>query len=177
MSRVGSTELEVKQGVLVDISNNVIKVSSSGKELSMNYSPDLDVVLKDGKITLKPKSDSREVRSLWGLTNRSISNMIMGVTEGFQIILELNGVGFKASTDGKILTLSLGFSHDIKIVIPQGIDVKCKGQNEVEISGFDKQKVGQFAATIRKLRKPEPYKGKGVKYKGETILRKEGKKK
>jgi len=177
MSRVGSVILDVKAGVNVDINNFNIKVKSSGKELSMDYSPNLDIKLNDNKISITPKKDNKETRSLWGMTNRIISNMIVGVTDGFTKILELHGVGFKAVTDGKILTLSLGYSHDIKMIIPAGIAIKCPKATEIQITGSDNQRVGQIAADIRSLRKPEPYKGKGVKYKGEIIRRKEGKKK
>lgn len=177
MSRVGSEILQVESGVKVDISGSSINVSGSGKELSFDFSPNLDVKLDGDKIHVTPKRQDRETRSLWGLTSRRIKNMIAGLSQGFTKELELNGVGFKAVTDGKILTLSLGLSHDIKMIIPENVTIKCPKATEVVISGHDKQLVGQVAADLISLRKPEPYKGKGIKYKGQTIRRKEGKKK
>ena len=132
---------------------------------------------EEDKVKVTPLSESKTAKAAWGMVRTLVNNMVKGVSEGFSKVLEINGVGYRASIDGDILTLQLGFSHDIKLAIPSDLEVKCTKPTEILVSGIDKQRVGQFASEIRKLRKPEPYKGKGVKYQEEIIRRKEGKKK
>jgi large subunit ribosomal protein L6 len=133
--------------------------------------------VEDGQISIQPVNDSQRSRAAWGMQRTNVLNLVTGVTEGFTKVLEITGVGYRAAAQGKNLRLQLGYSHDVNYAIPEGIDVKTPDPNTVEISGIDKQKVGQVAAEIRRWRKPEPYKGKGIKYRGEFIFRKEGKKK
>ncbi len=133
--------------------------------------------VQDGQIAVEPVNDSKKSRSFWGMQRTLVSNLIDGVTEGYSKTLEIKGVGYRATAQGSKLKLQLGFSHDVDLDVPEGLDVKTPDQTTVIISGIDKQAVGQFAAEIRRWRKPEPYKGKGIKYQGEYIFRKEGKKK
>ena len=128
-------------------------------------------------IVITPLNETKDAKSVWGMTRTIINNMVLGVSEGYNKNLEINGVGYRAAIDGNILTLQLGYSHDIKLAIPEDLEVKCVKPTEISISGINKQRVGQFASEIRRLRKPEPYKGKGIKYQEEVIRRKEGKKK
>ena len=137
----------------------------------------MNVTLNDGQIVVQPANDDRRALSMWGLSRTLVANMVQGVSVGFTVKLEINGVGYRAAVDGKLLTLQLGFSHDIKYAVPADIDIKAEKPTALAISGIDKQRVGQIAAEIRSFRGPEPYKGKGVKYEGEVIVRKEGKKK
>jgi large subunit ribosomal protein L6 len=143
--------------------------------------PLLDDLVKyeidEGEIRVTPLTDAQRNRAAWGMTRTNVQNLITGVTEGFTKVLEITGVGYRAQAQGRKLRLQLGYSHDVNYDLPEGIDVKTPDQNTIEISGIDKQKVGQVAAEIRRWRKPEPYKGKGIKYRGEYIFRKEGKKK
>ena len=132
---------------------------------------------EEDKVKVTPLSESKSAKAAWGMVRTLVNNMVKGVSEGFSKVLEINGVGYRASIDGDILTLQLGYSHDIKLAIPSDLEVKCTKPTEILVSGIDKQRVGQFASEIRRLRKPEPYKGKGVKYQEEIIRRKEGKKK
>jgi large subunit ribosomal protein L6 len=131
----------------------------------------------EGSIAVQPANDSREARAFWGMQRTLVQNLITGVTEGFTKVLEITGVGYRANSQGKTLKLQLGYSHDVDFAVPEGIEIKTPDNTTIEISGIDKQKVGQVAAEIRRWRKPEPYKGKGIKYRGEYIFRKEGKKK
>jgi large subunit ribosomal protein L6 len=133
--------------------------------------------IADGEIRVTPLTNAQRNRAAWGMTRTNVQNLVTGVTEGFTKVLEINGVGYRAQAQGRNLRLQLGYSHDVNYKLPEGIDVKTPDQNTVEISGIDKQQVGQVAAEIRRWRKPEPYKGKGIKYRGEYIFRKEGKKK
>jgi len=177
MSRVGKQPITIPSDVEVNIVSNTVTVKGQKGELKKLF-PSLVNIIKDGeKVLVSPKDDTKNSKSAWGLTRTIINNMVHGVKEGFNKTLEINGVGYRAAISDNILTLQLGYSHDIKLAVPLDIDVKCVKPTEVLISGIDKQKVGQFASEVRQFRKPEPYKGKGVKYKDEIIRRKEGKKK
>jgi large subunit ribosomal protein L6 len=143
----------------------------------MVVSKDVEALLDGDSVLVKPRDESKRSRMLWGMTRNMIRNMVTGVATGYTVNLEINGVGYRAAVQGKVLNMQLGYSHDINYPIPEGITIKCEKPTAISISGADRQKVGQVAAEIRGYRKPEPYKGKGIKYDHETILRKEGKKK
>ncbi len=179
MSRIGKQPVVVPAGVEIDLAECSIKVT--GKLGKLSYSFDHKVIVNynkaESKIVVAPKGTDKKERAMWGLSRTLINNMIVGVSQGFTKILEINGVGYKAAVNGNILTMFLGYSHDIKYIIPKGIDIKCPKPTQIDIFGYDKQLVGEVAALIRSLRKPEPYKGKGVKYSDEVIVRKVGKKK
>lgn len=177
MSRIGKKAVAVPQGVEAKLDGKNLVVKGPKGELSMTFVDDVDVKLEDGNISVNPVGETKRARSMWGMQRTLANNLIEGVTEGFSKTLNLVGVGYRASVQGKNVQLQLGYSHDVIYPIPEGIDVKCPDQTTVVISGIDKQKVGQVAAEIREWRKPEPYKGKGVKYADEYIFRKEGKKK
>lgn len=177
MSRIGKLPISLPSDANVNIEGNNIKVSGKLGELNMACCNEVTISQSDKKIFVKPINDSKVAASMWGLTRSLIFNMVKGVTEGFQVRLEINGVGYRCAVDGKILTMFLGYSHEIKYLIPQSIEIKCEKPTLLVIFGADKQKVGQVAALIRSLRKPEPYKGKGIKRENEKIIRKEGKKK
>lgn len=177
MSRVGKYPVAVPQGVTVTVTDNVVTAKGKLGELRYAAVAEVETTLEDGKIWVKPKSESKRARQQWGTTRARIANLIQGVSGGFSKKLELVGVGYKAAVQGKILKLSLGYSHDIDYPIPPDLTMATPAPNQIEISGMDKQRVGQVASEIRGFRPPEPYKGKGVKYAGEFILRKEGKKK
>lgn len=178
MSRIGKLAVPIPKGVTAKVEGQTVTVKGPKGELSFTV-PDRVVVkqLEDGAIKVDPIDQERESRSLWGLSRTMIMNLVTGTTDGFTKALQINGVGYRAAVQGKDLTLALGYSHDVRYPIPQGIDIKCPKPTEIVVSGIDKQRVGQVAAEIRKWRPPEPYKGKGVKYADETIVRKEGKKK
>ena len=177
MSRVGKQPVILPEGVDVNIVNNTILIKGKKGELKNNYPDSVKVIKEDNKIIVSPINDSKSSKGSWGLIRTIINNMIVGVEQGFTKSLIVNGVGYRASVSDGIITLQLGYSHDIKLAIPKDLEVKCTKPTEIAISGIDKQKVGQFASEIRSLRKPEPYKGKGVRYSDEIIRRKEGKKK
>ena len=177
MSRIGKRPVEMPSGVSANLDNGTLSVKGPKGTLSMSTSEQIDYNIEDGSISLKPANDSRIARNDWGMQRTLVSNLVEGVTDGFTKVLEITGVGYRAQAQGKKLKLQLGFSHDIDLDVPEGLDVKTPDQTTIEVSGIDKQAVGQFAAEIREWRKPEPYKGKGVKYRGEFIFRKEGKKK
>ncbi len=177
MSRVGKQPVTLPKGVDVNIANNTILVKGKKGELKNNLPETVKVIKEDDKIIVTPINDSKSSKGAWGLIRTIINNMIVGVEEGFTKNLVVNGVGYRAAVGDGILTLQLGYSHDIKLAIPNDLEVKCTKPTEISISGIDKQKVGQFASEVRALRKPEPYKGKGVRYSDEIIRRKEGKKK
>ncbi len=177
MSRIGKKPIEIPSGVTVEQSGAEISVKGPKGLLSMTLVEQVDIEIKDNLIKLKPKDDSKLARSMWGMQRTNISNLVEGVTEGFMKKLVIKGVGYRARMKGKDLNLQLGFSHEIDFPVPEGITIECPDLTTVIISGVDKQKVGQVAAKIREYRKPEPYKGKGIKYQGEYIFRKEGKKK
>ena len=177
MSRVGKHPVEVPQGVTCQINGQELSVKGKNGELKAILSKEVLPTLEDNKIWVKPVDESKQARMLWGTWRRQVDNMVTGVHEGFTVRLEINGVGYRAAVEGNTLKLQLGYSHDVLYPIPQGIKIVCDKPTNVAISGADRQLVGQVAAEIRAYRKPEPYKGKGIKYEGEKIYRKEGKKK
>ena len=177
MSRIGKNPVTIPEGVDVAISGREVTVKGKLGQLTGSLASEVEASKEDGKVWIKPISEDIRSRSMWGLGRTLVNNMVRGVSEGFSRRLEIVGVGYRAAIQNKILTLQLGYSHDIKVMIPDDIDVVCERPTAIEIKGLDKQKVGQLAADIRGLRKPEPYKGKGIRYEGEYILRKEGKKK
>lgn len=178
MSRIGKLAVSVPKGVTATIDGQKVSVKGPKGELSFTV-PDRVVVKQqdNGAIKVDPVNEDQKSRAMWGLSRTMIQNLVTGVTEGFKKELQINGVGYRAAISGKDLELNLGFSHPVKYSIPEGIDIKCPKPTEIVVSGIDKQRVGQVAAEIREWRPPEPYKGKGVKYADETIVRKEGKKK
>jgi large subunit ribosomal protein L6 len=177
MSRIGKKAVTVPKGVTADVSGQSVKVKGPKGELSFLASEDVDITFDDGTISVMPRDKSQKARSAWGMSRTMVQNLVKGVTDGFERKLEINGVGFRAAVAGKNLQLNLGYSHEVLFPIPTGITIQCPKPTEIVVSGADKQKVGQVAAEIREFRKPEPYKGKGVKYSDEYIHRKEGKKK
>jgi len=178
MSRVGKKPIEIPSGVTVSVNAGVVAVKGAKGELKSPLAPEVVVTVEGSNVIVLPvnKEDQRS-RAMWGTTRNHVSNMVEGVSKGFTVRLEIQGVGFRAAADKNYLTLALGFSHEIKYSIPEGVTIVCEKPTAVAISGFDKRLVGQVAAEIRALRKPEPYKGKGVRYEGEFVRKKEGKKK
>ncbi len=177
MSRLGKLPVTIPDKVTVNVGANSITVKGPKGELSTNVTADVVVSITDGKVWVKPANDSQVSRAMWGTVRANVKNLVEGVTNGYKKQLDINGVGYRAAAQGQILTLALGFSHEIKYIIPAGITVTVDKQTTVFLAGADKQRLGQVAAEIRALRGPEPYKGKGIKYSTETIRRKEGKKK
>ena len=177
MSRIGKKPIEIVKGTTVTINGQEVAVKGPKGELKLTLVDDVTVSQGEGGIIVAPREDTQRARAMWGLSRTLVQNLMTGVSEGFTKNLEINGVGYRAALQGKKLQLNLGFSHEVLYDIPEGIEVKVAKPTEVSISGIDKQKVGQVAAEIRSYREPEPYKGKGVKYAGEFIFRKEGKKK
>ncbi len=178
MSRIGKHPVPVPSGVTVAIDGQ--QVSAKGKlgELVANLPPEVNVVLEDGKVTVAPRDkEEKRARAMWGMSRSLVFNLVKGVSDGYTRRLDISGVGYRAAIDGRILNLQLGYSHEIKFAIPDDVKIVCDTPTAVSISGSDKQRVGQIAAEIRAFREPEPYKGKGVKYAEERIIRKEGKKK
>ena len=177
MSRTGKKPVAIPAGVTASIDGGIIEVKGPKGTLSMPKADDVTYTLEDGHLTVRPANDTKRARAFWGMQRTLVQNLVTGVTEGFTKVLEITGVGYRATAQGKVLKLQLGYSHDVNFDVPEGIEIKTPDNTTVEISGIDKQKVGQVAAEIRRWRKPEPYKGKGIKYRGEYIFRKEGKKK
>lgn len=177
MSRVGKYPVSIPSGVQVSMDGRTVSAKGPKGTLLYTVTGDIDVKIEGDKIAVLPRNKERQTRMLWGTNRSRIQNIVTGVSVGFKKDLELVGVGYRASVAGNTLTIQLGFSHDIKYPIPQGVEVKCEKPTTISILGSDLQQIGQMAAEIRAYRKPEPYKGKGVKYVGEYILRKEGKKK
>lgn len=177
MSRIGKKAIEVPSGVTVTIDGQNVTVKGAKGELSWTVVEEILVKHENGELTLTPRDESQRARAMWGLSRTLVSNMVEGVSKGFEKNLELVGVGYRAAMKGTALSLQLGFSHDVDIVPPPGITFASGKQTEIKISGIDKQVVGEIASKIRRIRPPEPYKGKGVRYAGETVRRKEGKKK
>lgn len=177
MSRIGKHPVTLPQGVTAEIKGHTVAVKGKLGQLSTDFPPEVEVKVADGKVTVTPLQATQRARMMWGTVRNNINNMIKGVTDGFKKTLEIEGVGFRAAVQGKELVLQLGFSHEVRYPIPEGIAIKAEKPTVLSISGFDRQKVGQVAAEIRAYKKPEPYKGKGIKYAGERIRRKEGKKK
>lgn len=177
MSRVGKLPIAIPSGVTVSVSGRDVAVKGGKGELKIRVAPEVSVEVKDGKAWVKPMNKEARSRMMWGTFRNQINNMVEGVSKGFTTNLEIQGVGFRASADKNYLTIALGFSHEIKYAIPAGIEIKCTKPTAISISGADRKQVGQVAAEIRSLRKPEPYKGKGVRKEGEYVRMKEGKKK
>ncbi|OWQ94392.1 50S ribosomal protein L6 [Sphingopyxis witflariensis] len=177
MSRIGKKFVEVPGGVTAAIDGGQLSVKGPKGTLAMPLSDLINYEVAEGSISVRPANDSREARAFWGMQRTLVQNLITGVTEGFTKVLEITGVGYRANAQGKNLKLQLGYSHDVDFAVPEGIEIKTPDNTTIEISGINKQQVGQVAAEIRRWRKPEPYKGKGIKYRGEYIFRKEGKKK
>lgn len=177
MSRIGKKPVVIPGGVTAAIDNGTLSVKGPKGTLTMGLSDLVTYSVEEGSIAVQPANQTKAARSHWGMQRTLVSNLVEGVTNGFSKVLEIKGVGYRAAAQGKNLKLQLGYSHDVDIAVPEGIEVKTPDNTTVEISGIDKQKVGQLAAEIRRWRKPEPYKGKGIKYRGEFIFRKEGKKK
>ena len=177
MSRIGKVPVPVPAGVSAEIAHGVLSVKGPKGALTLALREEISYTLGEGIITVKPANDSKAARAFWGMQRTLVANLVNGVTEGYTKVLLITGVGYRAAAQGKSLKLQLGYSHDVDFAIPDGIEIKTPDNTTVEVSGIDKQKVGQVAAEIRRWRKPEPYKGKGIKYRGEFIFRKEGKKK
>ncbi|MEN5169139.1 50S ribosomal protein L6 [Brevundimonas pondensis] len=177
MSRIGKKTIAVPKGVTVTLDGQTVSVKGPKGERTWTVAEEIEVKQEGDELSLTPRSDTPRARAMWGLSRTLVDNMVTGVTTGFEKTLELVGVGYRAALKGQSLSLQLGFSHEVDVAPPAGITFVVPKQTEIKISGNDKQVVGEIAATIRKLRPPEPYKGKGVRYQGETVRRKEGKKK
>ena len=177
MSRVGKKPVAVPAGVTAKVEGHTVSVKGPKGELSFTVPADVVVAFDAGQIKVDPRDESKRARAMWGMSRSMINNLVAGVTKGYERKLEITGVGYKAAVVGKNLQLSLGYSHDVNYAIPTGISIATPKPTEVMIAGIDKRQVGQVAAEIRAFRGPEPYKGKGIKYEGEFIFRKEGKKK
>ena len=177
MSRIGKKAVAIPSGVTASIDAGELSVKGPKGTLALSLADDISYEVKEGEISVQPANDTRQARAFWGMQRTLVQNLVTGVTDGFVKVLEITGVGYRAAAQGKNLRLQLGYSHDVNYAVPEGVEIKTPDANTVEISGIDKQKVGQVAAEIRRWRKPEPYKGKGIKYRGEFIFRKEGKKK
>jgi len=177
MSRIGKKPVAVPSGVTANVNGQTVTAKGPKGELSFVVNDEVLVKLDNGHIAVEPRDESKDARSKWGMSRTQIVNIMQGVKEGFEKKLEINGVGYRAAMQGKNLQLALGFSHDVVYETPNGISIAVPKPTEIVVSGIDKQQVGQVAAEIRKYRGPEPYKGKGVKYADERIVRKEGKKK
>lgn len=176
MSRIGNKLITIPEKVSVDVADgNEVTVKGPKGTLTRKFSDLMEIQVADGVVTVKRPNDAKATKQLHGTTRALINNMVVGVSQGYAKDLELVGIGFRAVVKGKKLTMNVGFSHQIDVEIPEGVDVKCDSATTVHIEGIDKQLVGQFAAEVRAVRKPEPYKGKGVRYKDEHIRRKEGK--
>ena len=177
MSRIGKKPVQVPAGVTATVSGQTVTMKGPKGELKFVVNDEVLVKLEDNSVAVTPANDSKDARAKWGMSRTMIENLVKGVKDGYEKKLEINGVGYRAAMQGKNLQLSLGFSHDVVYQPPEGISIACPKPTEITVSGIDKQVVGQVAAEIREYRGPEPYKGKGVKYAGERIVRKEGKKK
>ena len=177
MSRIGKQPIELPNGVEAVINGQTIEIKGPKGMRSFSATDDVTISLVDNIVSVKPRGSSKRARQQWGMSRTQVANLVIGVTEGFRKDLEINGVGYRAALDGNILKLSLGYSHDVDFKIPSEVKVTCLKPTEISVEGIDQQIVGQVAANIREWRKPEPYKGKGIKYKGEYIFAKEGKKK
>ena len=176
MSRIGRLPVEIPAGVEVTVAeNNVVTVKGPKGTLTESLPVEMDIKIEDNHVVVTRPNDLKKMKSLHGLTRTLINNMVIGVTEGYQKVLEVNGVGYRAAKAGKKLTLSLGYSHPVEMEDPEGIETVLEGQNKIIVKGISKEKVGQYAAEIRDKRRPEPYKGKGIKYADEVIRRKVGK--
>ena len=177
MSRIGKKPVELPSGVTATVSGQSVEVKGPKGVRSFTATDDVDIRLEDNALTVTPRGSSKRARQQWGMSRTQVANCVQGVTEGFRKELEINGVGYRAAVQGKVVKLSLGYSHDVDFEIPEGVTIQAPKPTEIVIEGIDQQLVGQVAANIREWRAPEPYKGKGIKYKDEYIFRKEGKKK
>ncbi len=177
MSRIGKKPVELPKGVTAEVKGQTVSVKGPKGSRTFTATDEVDVVLDGNAITVKPRGNSKRARQQWGMTRSMVANLAQGVTDGFKKELELVGVGYRAAMQGADLKLSLGYSHDVIFSVPEGVNVTTPKQTEIVIEGMDQQQVGEVAANIRKWRSPEPYKGKGIRYKDEYIFRKEGKKK
>ncbi|MFQ5971537.1 MAG: 50S ribosomal protein L6 [Alphaproteobacteria bacterium] len=177
MSRIGKHPIEIPDGTEVRVDGQTVSAKGKLGEGAVSLVPEVVVSREDGLVWVKPRDDSQRARIMWGTSRSLVNNLVTGVTEGFSKRLTITGVGYRASIQGDTLNLQLGYSHDIRYPIPDGIQITCEGTTNITVAGADKQRVGQVAAEIRAFRKPEPYKGKGIRYANEMILRKEGKKK
>ena len=177
MSRIGKRPVDLPSGVTASLSGQTIEVKGPKGAHSFTATDDVTIAIEENAVTVTPRGKSKRARQQWGMSRTRIANMVLGVTEGFKKELEINGVGYRAQMQGNVLKLNLGYSHDVDFEVPAGVTVTAPKQTEIVVEGSDPQLVGQVAANIREWRKPEPYKGKGIKYKDEYIFRKEGKKK
>jgi large subunit ribosomal protein L6 len=177
MSRIGKRPVELPNGVSASVSGQTIEVKGPKGTRSFTATDDITLSVDGNQVKVDPRGKSKRARQQWGMSRTQVANLVAGVTSGFRKELEINGVGYRAAVQGRVLKLSLGYSHDVDFPIPDSVDIKAPRPTEIVIEGIDQQVVGQVAANIREWRKPEPYKGKGIKYKEEFIFRKEGKKK
>lgn len=177
MSRIGKRPVDLPSGVTATLSGQTVEVKGPKGARSFTATDDVTLAVEDNVVTVTPRGGSKRARQQWGMSRTMVQNLVTGVTDGFKKELEINGVGYRAQMQGNTLKLSLGLSHEVNFDVPQGVTVTCPKQTEIVVEGNDEQLVGQVAANIREWRKPEPYKGKGIKYKDEYIFRKEGKKK
>jgi len=177
MSRIGKKPVELPSGVSASLSGQTVEVKGPKGTLNFTASDDVTLTVEDNQVTVEPRGKSKRARQQWGMSRTMVANMVTGVTDGFKKELEINGVGYRAQMQGNTLKLNLGLSHDVDYVAPEGVTVTAPKQTVIIVEGIDSQLVGQVAANIRAWRKPEPYKGKGIKYKDEYVFRKEGKKK
>jgi len=177
MSRIGKKPIDLPGGVSATVSGQTVEVKGPKGVRSFTATDDVTIAIEGGALSVTPRGKSKRARQQWGMSRTQVANLVTGVTTGFKRELELTGVGYRAAAQGKILKLSLGYSHDIEFAVPDGVSVATPKPTEIVIEGIDQQLLGQVAANIREWRKPEPYKGKGIRYKGEFIFRKEGKKK
>ena len=177
MSRSGKKPVELPSGVTATLDGQTIEVKGPKATRSFTATDDVTIAIEDNAVTVTPRGMSKRARQQWGMSRTMVANMVQGATQGFKKELEIQGVGYRAQIQGSTLKLNLGLSHEVNFDVPQGVTVTCPKPTEVVIEGTDEQLVGQVAANIREWRKPEPYKGKGIRYKGEFIFRKEGKKK
>jgi large subunit ribosomal protein L6 len=177
MSRIGKRPVPLPSGVTATTEGQILSVKGPKGTLSLRMRDEIVYDIKEGEISVQPANGTKQARAFWGMQRTLVQNLVTGVSDGFSKVLEITGVGYRAAAQGSNLRLQLGYSHDVNVAVPEGIEVKTPDATTVEISGIDRQKVGQIAAEIRRWRKPEPYKGKGIKYRGEYIFRKEGKKK
>ena len=177
MSRIGKRTVALPAGVTATTSGQILSVKGPKGELQLQMRDEIAYEIGEDGIVVRPANETKQARAFWGMQRTLVDNLVTGVSEGFTKVLEISGVSYRAAAQGRNLRLQLGYSHDVNFPVPEGVEVRTPDPNTVEISGIDKQKVGQVAAEIRRWRKPEPYKGKGIKYRGEYIFRKEGKKK
>ena len=177
MSRIGKKPVDLPGGVTATVSGQTVEVKGPKGTRSFTATDDVTLAMEDNTVTVTPRGKSKRARQQWGMSRTQVANLVAGVTTGFKKEMEINGVGYRAAVQGKILKLSLGYSHDVDFPIPAGVTITTPKPTEIVVEGIDQQVVGQVASNIREWRKPEPYKGKGIRYKGEFIFRKEGKKK